>query len=82
MALFEFTLKKLNATMEFNSSWSWFWLTDGSYNINLGEVKLFTYNAKTALKWASKEKQLEYEEKTGMSYNDRIIMLLGCMKIS
>lgn len=70
MALFEFTLRKLNATMEFNSSWSWFWLTDGSYNINLGEVKLFTYNAKTALKWVSKEKQLEYEEKTGMSYNE------------
>lgn len=70
MALFEFTLKKLDATLKFNDCWSWFWLTDGSYNINLGTVKLFRYNKKTIQKWASLKKQRRIEQKQGIPYNE------------
>ncbi|MBH5329883.1 hypothetical protein H9Q10_09420 [Eikenella sp. S3360] len=45
MPLFDFTLKNIKQTLEFNhSSPSWFWLTDGSYNICINGKRLLSYH--------------------------------------
>lgn len=47
MPLFDFTLKNLAQTIQFNQSLSWFWLTDGSYNICIHGKRLLSYHPAT-----------------------------------
>lgn len=45
MALFDFTFKNLRKTLEFNNSWCWFYLTDGTSNICINGKRLLSYNS-------------------------------------
>lgn len=44
MYLFDFTLKNFEKNLEFNQTTSWFYLTDGSFNISLNGKRLLSYN--------------------------------------